>query len=76
MVLTKQEMIEKYPNRWLGIRNIEYLDNDKREMKAAEVVYTDKTASELAIMAFEGENIQPFFTTPDDTFQLGFIGGI
>jgi len=76
MVLTKQEMIEKYPNRWLGIRNIKYLDNDKREMKAAEVVYTDKTASELGIMAFEGENIQPFFTTPDDTFQLGFIGGI
>lgn len=69
-------MAEKYPNQWLGINNIEYKDSSKREIKSANVVYTDKTASELGLMTLHGDNIQPYFTTPDDTFQLGFIGGV
>lgn len=74
--LTREQMAEKYPNQWLGINNIEYNDSSKKEMKSANVVYTDKTASELGLMALHGDNIQPYFTTPDDTFQLGFIGGV
>lgn len=72
--LTREQMAEKYPNQWLGINNIEYNDSSKKEIKSVNVVYTDKTASELGLMALHGDNIQPYFTTPDDTFQLGFIG--
>ena len=74
--LSKGQMIKQFPNQWLGIRNIEYFDERKREMKSAEVVYTDKTASELGVMALRGEDVQPFFTTPDDVFHLGFFGGV
>ena len=70
--LTREQMAEKYPNQWLGINNIEYNDSSKKEIKSVNVVYTDKTASELGLMALHGDNIQPYFTTPDDTFQLGF----
>ena len=72
--LTIEQIIQKYPNKWLGISNIKYSDTDKLIIKSAEIIYTDKTASELGLMALEDENIQPFFTTPDDVFQLGFIG--
>lgn len=74
--LTREQMEKKYPNQWLGINSIEYHDSDKRDIKSANVIYTDKTASELGLMALHGDDIQPYFTTPDDVFQLGFIGGI
>lgn len=73
--LTIEQMAQKYPNTWLGINNIDYSDNDGVTVESADVVYADKTASELGMMALQGEKIQPFFTTPDDVFQLGFIGG-
>ena len=76
MLLTRQEIVEKYPNQWVGINNIQYTDNTMAEIKCAEVVYTGKTASELGRMALRGEDIVPFYTTPDEVFQLGAIGGI
>lgn len=73
--LTREQMAEKYPNTWLGLNNIKYLNNDGVTLESADVVYTDKTASELGLMALQGEDIQPLFTTPDNVFQLGFLGG-
>ncbi len=37
--LTRKQMADKYPNQWLGIRNITYKG---REIESAEVVYTKK----------------------------------
>ena len=74
--LTREQMEQKYPNQWIGINNIEYYDSNKRDMKSANIVYTNKTASELGLLALHGEDIQPYFTTPDSTFQIGFTGGI
>ena len=73
MRLTLQEMIQKYPNQWIGIKDLETENN---ALKSADVIYTDKTASELGFLALNGEKIEPFFTTPDDTFQMGIAGGI
>jgi len=73
--LTREQMAEKYPNSWLGINNIKYKNDDDVTVESADVVYTNKTASELGLMALQGEDIQPLFTTPDDVFQLGFLGG-
>lgn len=72
--LTVKQMENKYPNRWLGIKDIEYLDEGHREMKSAIVVYTDKTPSELGILALNNDGIQPYYTTPDSSFQLGVLG--
>jgi hypothetical protein len=76
MRLTLEEMIKKYPNRWLGLKDIEYADSEERKIISAEIVYTDKSASELGWLSLQGQGVQPFFTTPDNTFQLGIIGGI
>lgn len=73
--LTREQMSIKYPNTWLGINNIRYKDNNKTTIESADVVYTNKTASELGLLALQGEDIQPLFTTPDEVFQLGFLGG-
>lgn len=73
--LTRDQMAEKYPNTWLGLSNIKYQNDDGVTLESAEVVYTDKTASELGLMALQGEDVQPLFTTPDEVFQLGFLGG-
>lgn len=43
-------------------------------MKSAIVVYTDKTPSELGILALNNDGIQPYYTTPDSSFQLGVLG--
>lgn len=72
--LTREQMEIKYPSQWIGINNIEYYDTEKKDIKSAVVVYVDKNASELGLMALQGEDVQPYFTTPDDTFQLGFMG--
>lgn len=69
--MTLKEMQNEYPNRWLGINEIER--DDKRRILSANVVYTDKTASELSFMTINHEDIQAFFTTPDDTFHVGVV---
>ena len=45
----------------------------KKGIKSAVVVYVDKKESKLGLMTLQGENVQSYFTTPDDTFQLGFM---
>jgi len=74
--LTRKQMSEKYPNQWIGISNVKYKNVQHKEIESADVVYTDKTASELGMMSLRGEGVQPLFTTPDNVFQLGMIGGV
>ena len=71
--LTRKQMADRYPNQWLGIRDIEYKG---REIESAEVIYINRTASELGLMSLKGEDVQPIFTTPDMVFQTGAAGGI
>lgn len=70
MRMTLEEMKLQYPNRWIGIKDIIYRDADSREIESAEVVFTDKNASELALMAMEGEDVMPFFTTPNNVYPF------
>lgn len=70
MRMTVSEMKEKYPNKWLGLTEVELIDG---QVKSAEVAYTDKSKGELGMMALNGEGVRPFFTTPDLAFQLGAL---
>ena len=72
MRMTKPEMDTQYPNRWIGIKNPEY-DSVSGRLLAADVVFTDKTASELAEMSIHGEDVEPLFTTPDRCFHVGAV---
>jgi len=72
--LTREQMAEKYPNSWLGINNIKYENNDGVTVESADVVYTNKTASELLHMQLTGEeHIMRWFTN-DDGLPLGVAG--
>lgn len=54
--LTRKQMADRYPNQWLGIRDIEYKG---KEIESAEVIYINRTASELGLMSLKGEDVQP-----------------
>lgn len=64
MRLTRQQMAEKYPDRYLGITDIQYENNDGVSIESAEVIYTDKTEEELLTLQVSGaEDIMCWYTT-------------
>ena len=72
--LTREQMAKQYPNQWLGLRNIQYKNNDGITLESAEVVYTDKTKDELLEMQIIGaEGIIGWYTT-ENNLQLGLVG--
>lgn len=73
--LTWEEIQEKYPDQWVGLVDVKYLEDDGISIESAVVKYLDKTKSELTKMALNGEIISRY-TTPDNVFQLGMIGGV
>lgn len=46
MRLTRQQMAEKYPDRYLGITDIQYENNDGVTIESAEIIDTDKSEEE------------------------------
>ena len=72
--MTWEEIIEKYPDTWVGLVEIEW--KDQANVKTAIVKYTDKTKSELLEMQFTGKEPDMYsrYTTPDHVFQLGMMG--
>lgn len=71
MRMTLEEMRKTYPNMWLGISNVAKTGHGG--IISADVVFTNKTASELAMMSIEHKGVEPFFTTPDNTFHVGAV---
>ena len=70
--LTWEEMQEKYPDMWLGLTDVKFVNDDGVSVESAVVKYTDKTKTELGYMALAGE-IVSVYTTPDNIFQLGAV---
>jgi len=72
--LTREQMAEQYPNQWIGLKNVQYKNNDGITLESAEVVYTDKTKDELLEMQIIGaEGIIGWYTT-ENNLQLGLVG--
>lgn len=69
--LTWEEIQKKYPDQWVGLTDIDWIDDSN--INSAIVKYTDKTKDELLIMQVKGE-IFSCYTTPDNVFQLGMAG--
>lgn len=64
MRLTRQQMAERYPDRYLGITDIQYENNDGVTIESAEIVYTDKSEEELLTLQISGtEDIMCWYTT-------------
>ena len=71
--LTWKEIKEQYPDKWVGLIDVKYKNNDNITIESAVVKYTDKTKTELIYMSLAGEIVAKY-TTPDNTLQLGVVG--
>ena len=71
--LTWEQIQEQYPDQWVGLSDVQYMDNDGVSVESAVVKYTDKTKSELTRLVLKGEIISRH-TNPDGHFQFGMAG--
>lgn len=67
--MTWKEIQEKHPDQWIGLIEVEYVNNDGVSIETAVVKYTDKSKSELTRLALKGEIVSRY-TTPDNIFQV------
>ena len=51
--LTWKQMQEKYPDQWLGLTDVKYLDDDGVTIESGVIKYADKTHSELLEMVID-----------------------
>lgn len=72
--LTREQMVEKYPNTWLGLKNIKYVNDDGVTLESADVVYTDKTEDELFEKQLDGTEGIICWYTNDNGLPLGVAG--
>lgn len=63
--LTREEMEEKYPDTWLGLTNIKWLE-DGANFESAVVVYTDKDKDELIGIQMKNSDFIAWYTGTDD----------
>ena len=56
-------MAEKYPDQWIGINNIKYIDDDGVTIESADVIFTDKSKEELFDMQIIDGSIEVWYTT-------------
>ncbi len=73
--MTWDEIKKAYPDTWVGMVNVQYVDDDGVNIASAEVKYTDKTKAELTRRMLDGEIVSRY-TTPDSKFQLGMAGAM
>ena len=71
--MTWEEIQEKYPDQWVGLIDVKYVNDDGITIESAVVKYIDKPKGELTRRMLEGE-IESVYTTPDNKFQLGMVG--
>lgn len=70
--LTWDEIVERYPDQWVGLTDIEW--EDEANIRSAVVRYTDISSSELARMQIRDRTLYSTYTTPDNLAPLGVVG--
>ena len=71
--MTWDEIQKTYPDQWVGLVDVKYLNDDGVSIESAVVKYTDKSKGELTRLMLDG-GIESVYTTPDHKFQLGMVG--
>lgn len=65
--LTWKQIQEKYPDKWVGLVDVKYVNDDGVSVESAIVKYTDNSKGDLTRMAIEGL-VDAVYTTPDNVF--------
>ena len=66
------EIVDAYPDQWVGLTDVEW--EDESNVRSAVVLYTDKTADELALMQLHSDDLYSAYTTPDNLGPMGVVG--
>ena len=72
--LTRQQMADKYPNTWLGLTNVKYVNDDGVTLESADVIYTNKSSNELLTIQIAGTNNVIRWYTNENGLPLGVAG--
>ena len=73
--MTWSEIVDKYPNQWVGLIDVEKEPDNYSTIKSAVVKYTGKTKNELTMEQIKTNgSMLARYTTPDNIFQLGVLG--
>lgn len=70
--MTWKEIQAKYPDQWVGLIDVNYIEDDGISIESAVIKYLDKSKAELTKLALQGEIVSRY-TTPDHIFQLGMV---
>ena len=73
MCLSWEEIAEKYPDQWVGLKNVTW--KDEATVAKAEVCFTEKDMSsdEMALLAVQGKIDAAKYTTPDKEDSVGAL---
>ena len=71
--MTWKEIQDTYPDQWVGLIRVKYVNDDGISIESAVVKYINKPKGELTRKMLDGE-IEAVYTTPDHQFQLGMVG--
>ena len=69
--LTWNEIVEKYPDKWVALKDIKW--KDESNVESAVLVAISMDADELLLMQVNKEVELVEYTTPDNCCQLGMI---
>ena len=58
------EIVKAYPDCWVGLIDVDW--EDESNVRSAVVMYTDRSADELALMQLHSDNLYSAYTTPDN----------
>ena len=70
--LTWEEIKEKYPDRWVGLSDVEW--KNKANVRSAVVLGSSEDGDEFLARQLNGEDVYTVYTTPNNLCPLGFVG--
>ncbi|MBQ7515591.1 MAG: hypothetical protein IJS96_04860 [Schwartzia sp.] len=69
--MTWEEIVDKYPDKWVGLSEVEW--KDAGNVRSAVVKYVGKSGGEALRKQIAGEDMYTTYTTPDNLCPLGLL---
>jgi len=64
--MTWKEIQETYPDKWVGLTDVEWEEPGSPDVASAVVKYADKSGFDLIGMQIKDSNLYSVYTTPDN----------
>ncbi|MBR2215221.1 MAG: hypothetical protein IJ849_05630 [Selenomonadaceae bacterium] len=64
--LTWDEIVEKYPDKWVGMSKIDW--EDEANVRSAVVLGASNKSEDFMLRAWSGEDVFTMYTTPNNLY--------